>query len=151
MHLAKALPTSVKTIAVLDRTKEAGSVGEPLYTDVQAAIERMVERKIAPFKTIPKIIGGRYGLGSKEFTPAMAKAVFDNLKKDVPKNHFTVGINDDVTHTSLDRTITSVSKVKMSSVACSTAWFRWYGRRQQELDQDYRRRTPTIRPGIFRL
>jgi pyruvate-ferredoxin/flavodoxin oxidoreductase len=99
---AKALPASVKAISVLDRTKEPGSVGEPLYTDLQTALEEMVERKIAPFKTMPKVTGGRYGLGSKEYTPAMAKSVYDNLKKDVPKNHFTVGINDDVSHTSLD-------------------------------------------------
>jgi pyruvate-ferredoxin/flavodoxin oxidoreductase len=100
--LAKAIPSSVKAISVLDRTKEPGSVGEPLYADLQAALEEMVERKIAPFRIMPKVTGGRYGLGSKEYTPAMAKAVYDNLKKDVPKNHFTVGIVDDVSHTSLD-------------------------------------------------
>jgi len=100
--LAKAIPSSVKAISVLDRTKEPGSVGEPLYTDLQAALEEMVERKIAPFRIMPKVTGGRYGLGSKEYTPAMAKAVYDNLKNDVPKNHFTVGIVDDVAHTSLD-------------------------------------------------
>ena len=100
--LAKAIPASVKAIAVLDRTKEPGSVGEPLYTDIQAALEEMTERKIAPFKTMPKVTGGRYGLGSKEFYPATAKAVLDNLKKDVPKTHFTVGIVDDITNSSLD-------------------------------------------------
>ena len=99
---AKAIPASVKAITVLDRTKEPGSVGEPLYTDVQTALEEMTERKIAPFKSMPKVSGGRYGLGSKEFYPATAKAVMDNIKKDVPKNHFTVGIIDDITHTSLD-------------------------------------------------
>jgi pyruvate-ferredoxin/flavodoxin oxidoreductase len=99
---AKSLPATVKAIAVLDRTKEPGCVGEPLYADVQAALEEMVERKIAPFKSMPKVTGGRYGLGSKEYTPGMAKSVYDNLKKDVPKNHFTVGIVDDVAHTSLD-------------------------------------------------
>ncbi len=100
--LAKAIPASVKALATLDRTKEPGAVGEPLYSDIQAAIEEMVERKIAPFKTMPKIVGGRYGLGSKEFNPSAAKAVLDNLKQETPKNHFTVGIVDDVTHTSLD-------------------------------------------------
>ncbi len=99
---AKAIPASVKAIAVLDRTKEPGSVGEPLYTDVQAALEEMTERKIAPFKIMPKVCGGRYGLGSKEFYPSTAKAVLDNIKKEVPKNHFTAGIVDDIMHTSLD-------------------------------------------------
>ncbi|KAA3634539.1 MAG: pyruvate:ferredoxin (flavodoxin) oxidoreductase, partial [Calditrichaeota bacterium] len=101
-HLAEALPASVKKIAVLDRTKEPGSVGEPLYTDVQTSVNEALDTGIAKFKTHPLIIGGRYGLGSKEFNPPMAKAIFDNLKAATPKNHFTVGINDDVTMTSLD-------------------------------------------------
>ena len=91
---AHALPASVKSIAVLDRTKEPGATGEPLYCDVVTAL---VEAGISK-----KIIGGRYGLSSKEFTPAMAKGVFDELAKGSPKNHFTIGIRDDVTHTSLD-------------------------------------------------
>ncbi|MEA5077963.1 MAG: pyruvate:ferredoxin (flavodoxin) oxidoreductase [Anaerolineaceae bacterium] len=98
----KALPTTTKTIAVLDRTKEPGSVGEPLYTDVVAAITEAIVRGVANFKTTPRVTGGRYGLSSKEFTPAMVKAVFDDIAKADPKDHFTVGINDDVTHTSLD-------------------------------------------------
>ncbi len=81
---------------MLDRTKEPGAAGEPLYQDVITAIKEIWTR------SNPKVIGGRYGLSSKEFTPAMAKAVFDELKKATPKNHFTVGIYDDVTHTSLD-------------------------------------------------
>ncbi|MDD3669593.1 MAG: pyruvate:ferredoxin (flavodoxin) oxidoreductase [Alphaproteobacteria bacterium] len=90
-----ALPKSVKTISVLDRTKESGSVGEPLYLDVvSACAEAAAAGKIA---AMPKILGGRYGLSSKEFTPAMAKAVFENTGK----NHFTIGIEDDLTHTSL--------------------------------------------------
>ncbi len=97
----KALPKTTKAIAVLDRTKEPGALGEPLYLDVRDAVGEMQEAKTAPFTHWPKIVGGRYGLGSKEFTPAMVKAVFDNLKEDKPRNHFTVGINDDVTHTSL--------------------------------------------------
>ena len=88
-----AIPASCKKIAVLDRTKESGSLGEPLYLDVCAALAEE-GRKV-------EIVGGRYGLGSKEFTPTHVKAVFDNLKLDAPKNHFTVGIVDDVTHTSL--------------------------------------------------
>ncbi|CAG1001218.1 pyruvate-ferredoxin/flavodoxin oxidoreductase [Anaerolineales bacterium] len=94
-HFVKALPKSVKGIAVLDRTKEPGSSGEPLYLDV---INALVEGQRANIK----VIGGRYGLSSKEFTPAMAKAALDELKKSDPKVHFTVGINDDVTHTSLE-------------------------------------------------
>ncbi len=100
--LAMALPATVKKIAVLDRTKEPGSVGEPLYTDVHTSINEALESGIAPFKSHPLIIGGRYGLGSKEFNPPMAKGVFDNLNLDNPKNHVTVGINDDVTHTSIE-------------------------------------------------
>jgi pyruvate-ferredoxin/flavodoxin oxidoreductase len=98
---ARALPASVKSIAVLDRTKEPGAIGEPLYLDVRTAIGEAMEKGTALFKTYPRIAGGRYGLGSKEFTPAMTKAVFDNLSKSAPKNHFTVGINDDVAGTSL--------------------------------------------------
>ena len=92
--LLAAIPASVKKIAVLDRTKEPGALGEPLYTDVQAALREFGNKDI-------KVVGGRYGLGSKEFNPTMVKAVFDNLKQAEPKNHFTVGIEDDVTGTSL--------------------------------------------------
>jgi pyruvate-ferredoxin/flavodoxin oxidoreductase len=88
-----AIPESVKSIAVLDRTKEPGATGEPLYCDVITALAEMGVSK--------KVIGGRYGLSSKEFTPAMVKGVYDELLKEHPKNHFTIGINDDVTHTSL--------------------------------------------------
>ncbi len=101
-HFVQALPASVKTIAVLDRTKEPGSAGEPLYLDVVNAVVEGMNAGITPFKTMPRIIGGRYGLGSKDFTPAMVKGVFDEMKKASPKNHFTIGILDDVTHTSLD-------------------------------------------------
>jgi pyruvate-ferredoxin/flavodoxin oxidoreductase len=98
---AQALPVSVKSIAVLDRTKEPGAIGEPLYLDVRTAIGEAMEKGSARFKAYPKIVGGRYGLGSKEFSPAMVKAVVENLSEKEPKNHFTVGINDDVTGTSL--------------------------------------------------
>ena len=97
-----ALPPTVKSLAVLDRTKEPGATGEPLYLDVVAAIREAQEQGTLPLAAAPRVIGGRYGLSSKEFTPAMVKAVFDELAKDKPKNHFTVGINDDVTGTSLD-------------------------------------------------
>ena len=90
-----ALPASAKSLAVLDRTKEPGAVGEPLYCDVVTALVEMGDQS-------RKVIGGRYGLASKEFTPAMVKGVFDELKKSSPKNHFTIGIKDDVTFTSLD-------------------------------------------------
>ena len=98
----KALPASVKKISVLDRTKEPGGAGEPLYQDVITAINEGLTTGTAPFKSAPIIVGGRYGLSSKEFTPAMVKGVFDELKKQTPKNHFTVGINDDVSHSSLE-------------------------------------------------
>jgi len=92
-----SLPASVRKIAVLDRTKEPGSAGEPLYQDVVTAI--MEEWTQSP---LPQVVGGRYGLSSKEFTPAMVRAVYDNLAQDRPKNHFTVGIDDDLSFTSLD-------------------------------------------------
>ncbi|MBM3892316.1 MAG: pyruvate:ferredoxin (flavodoxin) oxidoreductase, partial [Verrucomicrobia bacterium] len=98
----EALPASVKSIAVLDRTKEPGSAGEPLYLDVVAALNEGLSLGYGQLKAMPKVLAGRYGLSSKEFTPAMIKAVFDNLAAAKPKNHFTVGINEDVTHSSLD-------------------------------------------------
>ena len=98
----KALPRTVTSIAVLDRTKEPGSLGEPLYLDVRTAIgEAMSDGKFSS-NGYPVIVGGRYGLGSKEFTPAMVKSVLDNLKNAKPKNHFVVGIREDVTNCSLD-------------------------------------------------
>ena len=86
------VPSSVETVTVLDRTKEPGAIGEPLYQDVCTAFMEYGEG--------PRIVGGRYGLSSKEFNPSMVKAVYDNMKSISPKNHFTVGIIDDVTHTS---------------------------------------------------
>ncbi len=100
-RLVAALPATTQAIAVLDRTKEPGSAGEPLYQDVVAAISEAIAGDAAPFATFPKIVGGRYGLASKEFTPGMVRAVFANLAEQRPKNHFTVGITDDLTHTSL--------------------------------------------------
>ena len=99
---SESLPSSVKSIAVLDRTKEPGAIGEPLYLDVRTAIGEMMDKGISKLQGYPKVIGGRYGLGSKDFTPAMVKAIFDNLAQDKPKNHFTIGIKDDVCDTSLD-------------------------------------------------
>ena len=97
----KALPPTVKAIATLDRTKEPGAPGEPLYQDVVTAIIESVSEETAPFEIMPRIVGGRYGLSSKEFTPGMIKAVYDELSKPRAKNHFTIGINDDVSGTSL--------------------------------------------------
>jgi len=96
------LPSTVKDIAVLDRTKEPGATGEPLYQDVLTAILESVAEGKAPFETMPRIIGGRYGLSSKEFNPGMVKAVYDELASPEPKRHFTIGIIDDVTGLSLD-------------------------------------------------
>ncbi|HRW10579.1 MAG TPA: pyruvate:ferredoxin (flavodoxin) oxidoreductase, partial [Caldilineaceae bacterium] len=101
-HLLAALPATVKAIAVLDRTKEPGSAGEPLYQDVATALIEGLAEGTAPFTAMPKLIGGRYGLSSKEFTPAMITGIYAELAKAKPKNHFTIGIIDDVSHTSLD-------------------------------------------------
>jgi pyruvate-ferredoxin/flavodoxin oxidoreductase len=101
-HLYEALPVTVRSLAVLDRTKEAGAGGEPLYLDVVNAVQEGQRQGYGSVKLWPTVIGGRYGLSSKEFTPAMVKAVYDNLMLVKPKEHFTVGIHDDLNHTSLD-------------------------------------------------
>jgi pyruvate-ferredoxin/flavodoxin oxidoreductase len=101
-RFVEALPRSVKSIAVLDRTKEPGAMGEPLYQDCVTAILEAMNNGWGQLKVLPKVVCGRYGLSSKEFTPAMVRAVFDNLAADTPRNHFTVGINDDVSQTSLE-------------------------------------------------
>jgi len=100
--LVQKIPATCRAIAVLDRTKEPGSGGEPLYKDVVTALTEAYTAGTLACEKLPIVIGGRYGLSSKDFTPAMTKAVFDELAKERPKNHFTVGIIDDVTHTSLD-------------------------------------------------
>ena len=100
-YFINELPKTLQSIAVLDRTKESGAVGEPLYLDVVSALNELNSDETLGF-SMPKVIGGRYGLSSKEFTPSMVKAVFDELDKEKPKNHFTIGIHDDVTHTSLE-------------------------------------------------
>lgn len=108
-HFVNELPKTVKKIAVLDRTKEPGSVGDPLYLDVVTALNESN-------REMPIVVGGRYGLSSKEFTPKMVKGIYDELLKDDPKNHFTVGINDDVTHTSLD--IDTTFNLELSTFNC---------------------------------
>jgi pyruvate-ferredoxin/flavodoxin oxidoreductase len=101
-----AIPPTTKALAVLDRTKEPGSAGEPLYVDVVTAIQETLftgsNEDKNKLQNLRAIVGGRYGLSSKEFTPAMVKGVFDNLSQTTPKNHFTIGINDDLSHTSLN-------------------------------------------------
>jgi pyruvate-ferredoxin/flavodoxin oxidoreductase len=99
-HLLAVLPKSLRALAVLDRTKEPGGAGEPLYKDVMTALGEAAAQ--GELVRLPRVVGGRYGLSSKEFTPAMIKAVFDELARDKPKNHFTVGIRDDLSGTSLD-------------------------------------------------
>ena len=111
----QALPSTVKVIATLDRTKEPGSIGEPLYLDVSTAVKE--DWGNSNRHTLPRIIGGRYGLASKEFTPAMVKGIFDEMSTEEPKNHFTIGINDDVTHLSLDYD-SSVSIESEDTVQC---------------------------------
>ena len=100
-QMVAALPSTVRSIAVLDRTKEPGAVGEPLYQAVVTAIAERMDADEPPFATTPRVIGGRYGLSSKEVTPGMIKPIFDELASERPKRHFTIGIYDDVTHLSL--------------------------------------------------
>ncbi|HEX9126556.1 MAG TPA: pyruvate:ferredoxin (flavodoxin) oxidoreductase [Methylomirabilota bacterium] len=100
-HFLAALPPTVRSLAVLDRTKEPGSVGEPLYLDVMATVSEAAALGRVPFDKAPRVLGGRYGLGSKEFTPAMVKGIFDEMTTARSRARFTIGIHDDVTHTSL--------------------------------------------------
>lgn len=102
VRFVEALPLSVRRIAVLDRCKEPGAAGEPLFLEVMAGLEEARQRNLLPESFRPTVIGGRYGLGSKDFTPGMAKAVFDELRAEQPKRHFSVGINDDVSGLSLN-------------------------------------------------
>ena len=101
-HFVQALPKTVKTLAVMDRCKEPGAPGDPLYLDVITALREAQDEGLSSFDRAPRVIAGRYGLSSKEFDPACIKAIYDEMGKDKPKKHFTVGIVDDVTHSSLD-------------------------------------------------
>ena len=147
-----ALPRTVHHIAVLDRTKEPGSLGEPLYQDVVTALREAEQAHIDRFHHQLTVIGGRYGLSSKEFTPAMVKAVYDELAKPRPKRHFTVGINDDVTHTSLkyDPAFDTEGEGRRPR-ALLRPRRRRHRRREQELDQDHRRGHAQLRAGLLRL
>ncbi len=121
-HFCEALPATVRKISVLDRTKESGAAGEPLYVDVVTALQEGLRHGYGKLKAAPTVIGGRYGLSSKEFTPAMVKAVYDNLAQAKPKEHFTVGIQDDLNHTSLDYDETSRLSPTAWCARCSTDW-----------------------------
>ena len=143
-----ALPKTVRSIAVLDRTKEPGAIGEPLYQDVVTALVEAWPQDA----TMPRVIGGRYGLSSKEFTPAMAKAALDELQAPQPKRHFTVGIVDDVTQLSL-KWDDGLRHRGRGRHARGVLWpgRRRHGRRDQEHGQDHRREHAAARPGLFRL
>ncbi len=121
--LLAALPKTVRAISVLDRTKEPGSPGEPLYMDLVTMFAELPEKERS-VRAWPRIVGGRYGLSSKEFTPAMVKAVFDQLKEEKSRNHFTIGIHDDVTHTSLAYDATFSTEDPGTVRAISTDWDR---------------------------
>ena len=149
-HFIKAIPASVKSIAVLDRTKEPGAIGEPLYEDVRTAIGEAMGAGQGPFKAWPTVIGGRYGLGSAEFTPTMAKAVLDELKKSAPKNHFAVGI--DGRRKQLQPRLRPRLRHRdrgRGRVPLLRPRLRRHRRRQQELDQDHRRRHTQRAQGYF--
>ena len=147
-----ALPETVRKIAVLDRTKEPGSLGEPLYQDIVTVISEALSTGRVPLSQFPVIIGGRYGLSSKEFTPAMAKGVFDELAKPHPKNHFTIGIDDDVTHSSLkwDENLLHRKPAHRARPFLRPR-LRRHCRREQKLHQDHRLRDAELRPGLLRL
>ena len=151
-HFMTALPRTTTSIAVLDRTKEPGALGEPLYQDVVTALREAQQAHIDRFHHELTVIGGRYGLSSKEFTPAMVKAVFDELTHARPKRHFTVGINDDVTHLSLpyDADLRHRGQGR-GPLPLLRPGRRRHGGREQELHQDHRRGHAQLRPGLLRL
>ena len=130
-HFAAAIPATCKKIAVLDRSKETGSVGEPVYLDVVTALNQAGRSDI-------QVVGGRYGLSSKDTTPGQLIAVYDNLKQDQPKNNFTIGINDDVTHTSLDYKEVELPHPGADQLQAVGPRRRRYGRREQERHLDHR-------------
>jgi pyruvate-ferredoxin/flavodoxin oxidoreductase len=118
--LVEAFPKSARVVSVLDRTKEPGGAGEPLYQDVVTALYEDAQGAKPRFARTPRVVGGRYGLSSKEFTPAMVKAIFDDASRVTPKNHFTVGIDDDVTHTSL--TVDASFRLDETDVVRAVFW-----------------------------
>ena len=144
-RFAEALPASVKAIAVLDRTKEPGSAGEPLYLDCVNALHETGRSNL-------RVVGGRYGLSSKEFTPAMVEAAFDNLAAREPKNHFTIGIHDDLSGTSLDFDASFFGRER-GCLPCVVLRTRLRRHRwgEQGLDQDHRRQHGELCPRLLRL
>ena len=144
--LAAALPETVRSLAVLDRSKDPAAVGEPLYEDVVSAL---IEHDRLP----ARVLGGRYGLGSKEFTPAMAAAVFAELAAEHPKRHFTVGIADDVSGTSLtyDPSFDTEAGRRQQTLRLLRARLRRHRRREQELGEDHRRVDAAAHAGVLRL
>ena len=140
-----AIPASCKKIAVLDRTKEPGSLGEPLYLDVCSALFEKGVQNI-------QVVGGRYGLGSKEFNPSMCYAVYKNLEQAEPKNHFTVGIYDDLTNTSLDFSEKyDAAPEGAISLQILRARLGRHRRREQGFHQDHRRPYRHVRTGLLLL
>ena len=152
-RLLAALPPTVRAIAVLDRTKEPGAVGEPLYLEVVAALSEAMDGDDPPFATAPRVIGGRYGLSSKEMTPSMIKPIFEELAATRPKRHFTVGIYDDVTHLSLpiDVEFRTAASGRRGAGRLLRARLRRHRRRQQGIGQDHRREHRPVRPGLLRV
>jgi pyruvate-ferredoxin/flavodoxin oxidoreductase len=124
-HLLAHLPPTARRIAVLDRTKEPGAVGEPLYLEVIAALREARDQGLSRFATEPCVVGGRYGLASKEFTPAMVTAIYDELATPHPKNHFTIGIVDDITHTGY---LLEVGQLEYDCRYLKNAWYARYWR-----------------------
>ena len=148
-----ALPKTVQQIAVLDRTKEPGAVGEPLYLDaVTALAECWSSDSRVDDRSLPEVFGGRYGLASKEFTPAMAAAVYWHMEEEKPKRHFTIGIYDDVTHLSLpwDSTFATEADDVVRRGILRTGE-RWYRRGQQEFGEDHWREHAALCSRIFCL
>jgi pyruvate-ferredoxin/flavodoxin oxidoreductase len=149
-RLIEALPKTVKAIAVLDRTKEPGSAGEPLYLDVVQAVFETATNGASHFTSLPAVVGGRYGLSSKEFTPAMVNGVFDNLALHKKKNHFTIGIEDDVLGLSLPYDPAFSTEAKRRG-ACGILRSRRgrHGRREQGFDQDHWRIHAELGAGLL--
>ena len=152
-QLLAALPPTVRSIAVLDRTKEPGAVGEPLYLDVVGALTEAMDADAPRFAVPPRVIAGRYGLASKELTPSMVKPVFDALAEPRPRRHFTLGIDDDVTGLSLpiDRRVPGPTPGRRGLGAVLRPRLGRHRGCEQGVGQDHRREHRAVRPGLLRL
>ena len=149
-HFLAPLPPTCRAVAVLEQTKEPGAGASRCIWMSSKRSRRPSRAASAP--VMPRVIGGRYGLSSKDFSPAMAKAVFDELKKPAPQNGFTVGINDDVSHTSLDVRSDVFDRARRCRArSVLRPGCRRHGGRQQEQRQDHRRGCRAVCPGLFRL